>query len=133
MGIEPFLVASTVEGVMAQRLVRTICPECKVEYEPHEIPKDFPVPEKGPLRLWKGTGCRACRQSGYRGRMGIYELMLTGDSIREMCVERANASKIRQQALKEGMITLRQDGWRKVLLGKTTMDEVARVTAGDIS
>ena len=65
--------------------------------------------------------------------MGIYELMVTGDSIRDMCVQRVNASVIRKQALKEGMITLRRDGWRKVLLGKTTMDEVARVTAGDIS
>jgi general secretion pathway protein E/type IV pilus assembly protein PilB len=135
MGIEPFLVASTVEGVMAQRLVRTICPECKIEYEPepHEVPSDFPRPEGARMKLWKGAGCRACRQSGFRGRMGIYELMLTGDSIREMCVQRINASVIRNQALKEGMITLRQDGWRKVLLGKTTIDEVGRVTAGDIS
>jgi general secretion pathway protein E/type IV pilus assembly protein PilB len=135
MGVEPFLVASTVEGVMAQRLVRTICPECKVEFEPehHEIPSDFPMPKDGRLRLWKGAGCRACRQGGFRGRMGIYELMVTGDSIREMCVQRLNASHIRKQALQEGMITLRQDGWRKVLQGKTTLDEVARVTAGDIS
>jgi general secretion pathway protein E/type IV pilus assembly protein PilB len=134
MGIEPFLVASTIEGVMAQRLVRTICPDCKVEYTPeeHEIPSDFPH-KNGPLKLWKGSGCRSCRQGGFRGRMGIYELMVTGDSIRDMCVQRVNASVIRNQALKEGMITLRQDGWRKVLQGKTTIDEVARVTASDIS
>jgi general secretion pathway protein E/type IV pilus assembly protein PilB len=135
MGIEPFLVASTVEGVMAQRLVRTICADCKVEWTPehHEVPSDFPKPaDGGPVKLWKGAGCRACRNSGFRGRMGIYELMITGDSIRDMCVERVNASLIRNQALKEGMITLRQDGWRKVLQGKTTLDEVARVTAGDI-
>jgi general secretion pathway protein E/type IV pilus assembly protein PilB len=134
MGIEPFLVASTVEGVMAQRLVRTICNECKVQYTPelHEVPSDFPG--KGTdLKLWKGAGCRSCRQSGYRGRLGIFELMVTGDSIREMAVQRLNASAIRHQALKEGMITLRQDGWRKVLQGTTTLDEVARVTAGDIS
>jgi general secretion pathway protein E/type IV pilus assembly protein PilB len=134
MGVEPFLVASTVEGVMAQRLVRTICPDCKVEFEPehHEVPSDFPQPKSGRLKLWKGTGCRSCRQSGFRGRMGIYELMVTGDKIRDMCVERVNATAIRQQALKDGMLTLRQDGWRKVLQGKTTLDEVARVTAGDI-
>ena len=134
MGIEPFLVASTVEGVMAQRLVRTVCPDCKIEYTPehHEVPSDFPQPEKGPLRLWKGTGCRSCRNSGFRGRSGIYELMVTGDTIRDMCVERVNAGAIRNQAIKEGMITLRKDGWRKVLQGKTTIDEVARVTAGDI-
>src|SRR5439155_8021066 len=78
MGIEPFLVASTVEGVMAQRLVRTICPDCKVQYTPHadEVPIDFPLgPDKAPPTLWKGAGCRSCRQSGYRGRSGIYELM----------------------------------------------------------
>ncbi len=133
MGIEPFLVGSTVEGVMAQRLVRTICPDCKIEYEPepHEVPSDFPG-AGGPLKLWKGAGCRACRQTGFRGRSGIYELMVTGDSIREMCVQRVNAVAIRNQALKEGMITLRKDGWRKVLQGQTTIDEVARVTAGDI-
>jgi general secretion pathway protein E/type IV pilus assembly protein PilB len=133
MGIEPFLVSSTVEGVMAQRLVRTICPDCKVEYTPehHEVPSDFPRGD-GPLKLWKGAGCRACRNTGYRGRQGIFELMVTGDTIRDMVVQRVNASAIRNQALKEGMLTLRQDGWRKVLQGKTTLDEVARVTAGDI-
>ena len=133
MGIEPFLVGSTVEGVMAQRLVRTICPDCKVEYtpEPHDVPSDFPSPP-GELRLWKGAGCRACRNTGFRGRSGIYELMVTGDSIRDMCVQRVNANAIRKQALLEGMVTLRNDGWRKVLQGKTTIDEVARVTAGDI-
>jgi type II secretion system protein E len=131
MGIEPFLVSSTVEGVMAQRLVRTICTECKVEFEPHELPADFPG-EVGKTRLWKGEGCRACRQTGFRGRQGIFELMVTGDTIREMCVQRINAGAIRTQAIKEGMITLRQDGWRKVLAGITTIDEVARVTAGDI-
>jgi hypothetical protein len=84
------------------------------------------------VRLCKGSGCRACRQTGYRGRTGIYEVMVTGDAIREMCVQRLSAVAIRNQAIKEGMITLRQDGWRKVLNGTTTIDEVARVTAGDI-
>jgi general secretion pathway protein E/type IV pilus assembly protein PilB len=135
MGIEPFLVGSTVEGVMAQRLVRTICPDCKTEFTPehHEVPGDFPHDAaKGPLRIWKGAGCRSCRQTGFRGRTGIYELMVTGDVIRDLCVQRVSAVVIRNQALKEGMITLRNDGWRKVQRGSTTMDEVARVTAGDI-
>jgi general secretion pathway protein E/type IV pilus assembly protein PilB len=137
MGIEPFLVASTVEGVMAQRLVRTICPECKVAFKPpiEELPIDFPLEDRnnGPApTLWKGTGCRACRQSGYRGRTGIYELMLTGDVIRDLVVQRVNASLIRHEAIKGGMITLRKDGWRKVLQGITTIEEVARTTAGDI-
>jgi general secretion pathway protein E/type IV pilus assembly protein PilB len=133
MGIEPFLVGSTVEGVLAQRLVRTICTECKVKHEipAADVPSDFPA--SGDLvQLWKGAGCRACRQTGFRGRTGIYELMVTGDMIREMCVQRLSAVAIRNQAIKEGMITLRQDGWRKVMNGTTTIDEVARVTAGDV-
>jgi general secretion pathway protein E/type IV pilus assembly protein PilB len=135
MGIEPFLVSSTVEGVMAQRLVRTICPDCKIQYElpAEDVPEDFPRQDGGPVHAWHGTGCRSCRQTGYRGRTGIYELMLTGNAIREMCVQRVNAAAIRQQALKEGMITLRQDGWRKVLKGITTIEEVARMTQGDVN
>jgi type II secretion system protein E len=156
MGIEPFLVSSTVEGVMAQRLVRTICPDCKAPLKPHvdELPLDFPtgaaaealltpgaalpqVPfgkgERGAApTIYKGAGCRACRQTGFRGRTGIHELMVMTDSIREMVVNRVNAGVIRHEAMKLGMKSLRQDGWRKVLMGQTTVDEVARVTAGDV-
>ncbi len=138
MGIEPFLVSSTVEGIMAQRLVRMICPECKEQYEPDELelPADFPKEQarsaNGKILFWRGAGCRSCRQTGFRGRAGIFELLVTSEAIREMCVQRQNALAIRKQALKEGMITLRQDGWRKVLAGMTTIEEVARVTAGDI-
>jgi general secretion pathway protein E/type IV pilus assembly protein PilB len=136
MGVEPFLVSSTIEGVMAQRLVRNICTECKVEYEPHhgDIPTDFPgAAENKSIKLWKGAGCRKCHQSGYRGRAGIFELMITGDRIKELVMARTNAHVIRNEALKAGMITLRQDGWRKVLRGETTIEEVARVTAADLS
>jgi general secretion pathway protein E len=137
MGVEPFLVSSTIEGIMAQRLVRNICPECKIEYEPHpgDLPSDFPgVPDKKfPQKLWKGAGCRKCHQSGYRGRMGIFELMVTRDRIKELIMQRTNAHVIRAEALKAGMITLRQDGWRKVQEGTTTIEEVARVTAADLS
>jgi general secretion pathway protein E/type IV pilus assembly protein PilB len=158
MGVEPFLVSSTVEGVMAQRLVRTICPDCKTTYvpEPDDMPLDFPLRKHsvkpaadiaiqqgvvemmatGPAsdgKLWKGMGCRACRQSGFRGRTGIYELLVTNDVIKDLVVQRVNAGVIRLEALKAGMITLRQDGWRKVLSGTTTIEEVARTTAGDIS
>jgi type II secretion system protein E len=136
MGIEPFLVASTVEGIMAQRLVRTICPDCKVPYDhdPLDLPADFPVKEltENGKKLCKGVGCRACRQTGFRGRTGIHELMVTNDLIRDLVVQRVNANQIRHEASKHGMITLRKDGWRKVLAGITTVDEVARVTAGDI-
>jgi general secretion pathway protein E/type IV pilus assembly protein PilB len=133
MGLEPFLVASTVEGVMARRLVRTVCPECKVssEPDPDAVPSDFPKPKPGEkLLLWKGTGCRACRQNGFRGRTGIYELMVTGDTIRELCVQRVSAGVIRKQA--SGRHAHPAAGWlAQVLLGQT-IDEVARVTAGDI-
>ena len=156
MGVEPFLVSSTVEGVMAQRLVRTICPECKAPYAPddEDLPLDFPLRKNAPApapdvaiqqgfvqamgctaggQLLKGTGCRSCRQSGYRGRTGIHELLINNDVIKDLVVQRVNSGVIRHEALKAGMITLRQDGWRKVLNGTTTIDEVARTTAGDIS
>lgn len=136
MGVEPFLVGSTVEGVMAQRLVRTICPDCKTAYELPlaDLPSDFPVEDrsKATAPFSKGAGCRSCRQTGFRGRTGIHELMVTGDQIRELVTQRINANVIRREALKNGMITLRNDGWRKVQKGITTIDEVARVTAGDI-
>jgi general secretion pathway protein E/type IV pilus assembly protein PilB len=136
MGIEPFLVSSTVEGVMAQRLVRTICKECKEEFEPHlpDLAPDFVqlLEKTGTKKLWHGRGCRYCHQTGYRGRMGIFEILVSDDHIKELVSQRVTANVVRLEALKAGMITLRQDGWRKVLQGATTVEEVARVTAGDI-
>ena len=139
MGVEPFLVSSTVEGIMAQRLVRTICQECKTQFVPteHDMPSDFPKvhPQTGEpwATVTKGIGCRACRNSGYRGRTGIHELLIASDFIRDLVVQRVNSAVIRMEALKAGMRTLRQDGWLKTLNGTTTIDEVARTTAGDIS
>jgi general secretion pathway protein E/type IV pilus assembly protein PilB len=139
MKVEPFLVASTVEGILAQRLVRTICPECMVAYPPAdgEVPNDFPqtLPYTNDpwTNIYKGNGCRNCRNSGYRGRTGIHELLVNTDLIRELIVQKVNAAVIRMEALKLGMRTLRQDGFYKCLLGTTTLDEVARNTAGDIS
>jgi len=121
--------------VMAQRLVRTICKQCKQEYTPAQVdvPPDFPRPENGkPLTLWKGAGCRVCHQTGYFGRTGIYELLVTNTKIHDLCVQRADAATIRNQATQDGMRTLRQDGWGKVAQGLTTLEEVARVTKGDI-
>jgi len=134
MGVEPFLVSSTVEAVMAQRLVRTLCERCKEPYEPQpeELPDDFPVDglrEVG--KLYRAKGCRACRHVGYQGRVGLFELLVTTNRIRQLAHDRASAWAIKQAALQEGMQTLRDDGWRKVLAGRTTIEEVVRVTKGN--
>ncbi|MCX7420631.1 MAG: ATPase, T2SS/T4P/T4SS family [Planctomycetia bacterium] len=133
MGVEPYLCSSTVEGVVAQRLVRRLCTKCKVPFRPtdEDVPSDFPRPL--PEQLFNPTGCRDCRDTGYSGRIGIYELLQTSDAIRQLCIERASSTQIRYVALKEGMITLRQCGYMRVLDGVTSVDEVARITKGDLS
>ena len=131
MGIEPFLVASSVEAVMAQRLVRTICPVCKIE---QKVEKDylrrigFPAEEIGTAKFWHGAGCEDCRQLGYQGRKGIYELLIVTEAIRPLVMGRATATSIAQRAAENGMRTLRTDGWNKVRNGETTIEEVLRVT-----
>jgi general secretion pathway protein E/type IV pilus assembly protein PilB len=134
MGVEPFLVASTVEGVMAQRLIRRLCTHCKQKYEPtkDDAPHDFPWDEKtGPI--YKAVGCRECRNTGYRGRMGIYELMVTTNDIRQLAHDKTSSWKVMQKAMELGMRSLRQDGWRKVLAGSSTIDEVTRNAKADHS
>ena len=135
MGVEPFLVASTVEAVMAQRLLRVLCYECRESYTPDrdDLPSDFPwdqFSEQGG-KLMRNAGCRACRQTGYRGRRGIFELSITSDAVRALAHDNASSWEIRKAAIKDGMTTLREDGWRKVLEGETTVDEILRVTKGD--
>lgn len=132
MGVEPFLVSSTVEAVMAQRLLRTLCRACKQPYRPkrEELPRDFPwdkLQEAGGT-LYKSVGCRECRQVGYRGRVGLFELLVTTDPIRQLAHDRESSWAIQQAAVKEGMRTLRDDGWVKVLDGRTTVDEVSKIT-----
>jgi type II secretion system protein E len=134
MGVEPFLVSSTVEAVMAQRLVRTLCPHCKEPWTPKrdELPKDFPFDQlSGPI--YRAAGCRQCRQLGYAGRLGIFELLVSSEAVRKLAHDRASTWEIAEQAMKEGMCTLRQDGWRKVLTGRTTIDEVVRATKAGIT
>ena len=134
MGIEPFLVASSVEAVLAQRLVRTICPKCKVE---QKVDRDylykagFPLAELAEAKIWHGVGCENCRQLGYQGRMGIYELLVVNEAIRPLVLERKASSTIAQKAVELGMSTLRDDGWRKVRAGRTTVEEVLRVTQAE--
>jgi type II secretion system protein E len=131
MGIEPFLVASSVESVMAQRLVRTICPHCKTEQkvEANYLRRiGFPEGEIESAKFWRGAGCEHCRQLGYQGRMGIYELLILNEALRPLILSRAPASTIAQKAIEFGMRTLRTDGWNKVRAGQTTIEEVLRVT-----
>jgi general secretion pathway protein E/type IV pilus assembly protein PilB len=135
LGVEPFLVSSTVEGVMAQRLVRTLCREGRQAYVPSagELPEDFPRDEargRGE-RVYRAVGCRACRGTGYQGRVGLYELLEASDEVRRLAGERTPSHIVKQAARAAGMSTLREDGWRKVRRGQTTIDEVLRVTKAD--
>jgi type II secretion system protein E len=134
MGIEPFLVASSVEGLVAQRLVRRLCNTCK---QPAKIDKlylesmGFPLERLEEGTIYEPVGCEKCRKSGFRGRMGIYELIQITDSIRPLIVARESAGVIKNEALRQGMRTLRDDGWTKVLAGITTVEEVVRVSEED--
>jgi len=131
MGIEPFLVASSVEAVMAQRLVRTICPKCKVEQkvERSYLKKiGFPEEDIPTTRFMRGAGCDDCRMLGYQGRLAIYELLVLNEMLRPQILARAASSTIAQRAMELGMRTLRTDGWNKVRGGITTIEEVLRVT-----
>ena len=131
MGIEPFLVASSVEAVMAQRLVRTICPHCKTEQKVERSYLKrigFPADEIETAKFYHGEGCEDCRQFGYQGRMGIYELLILNEGLRPLILNRSPATTIAQRAMDFGMRTLRTDGWNKVREGLTTIEEVLRVT-----
>lgn len=133
MGVEPFLVAGTVEAVMAQRLIRRLCNHCKEPYRPDrsELPKDYPWEELGDRPLYRPIGCRECRHVGYSGRQGIYELLVATEGVRELAQNRASSWDLRRQAISEGMRTLRMDGWDKTLIGTTSVDEVLRLTKGE--
>jgi type IV pilus assembly protein PilB len=131
MGCEPFLVAASLEGVLAQRLVRTICKDCKSPYEPNEaILTQLGVSshEIGDKSFYTGRGCDACGQSGYKGRQGLYELLDITDPIRDLIIERAPSVVVKQKAVELGMQTLREDGLRNIYLGNTTIEEVLKYT-----
>jgi len=129
MGVEPFLVASSVEAVLAQRLVRVICPDCKEAYKAEKIetPPDFNYHGEP---VYRGRGCRECRNTGFRGRKGIFELMVVNDDIRDLVLQRSSSGKITVAAKKSGMIQLREDGWNKVRAGITSLREVVQATKG---
>ncbi|MFH1532496.1 MAG: type II secretion system ATPase GspE [Pseudomonadota bacterium] len=132
MGVEPFLISSSVLAVQAQRLVRVACTECRVAHQagPIEL-RQLGITDPTPRTIYKAEGCEVCAGTGYAGRKGIFEVLSMTDAIRELVMSRADASKIKRKALEEGMSTLRQDGVRKVLSGMTTMEEVLRVTQED--
>ncbi len=128
MGIEPFLVSSSVEGILAQRLVRTVCKHCRYEIKPEAdtVPSDLELP--GDAELVMGRGCRECRYSGYSGRLGLFELIMLDDEIREMIVQQKSAGMILKNCVERGLRVMREDGWDKVRAGRTTIEEVLRVT-----
>src|SRR5688572_13088723 len=131
MGIEPFLVASSVNLICAQRLVRRICANCKIE-EPHAaqalVEAGFTADEAAKVIPKKGTGCERCNNTGYKGRVGLYEVMEITDEVRELILVGASALELRKKAIDEGMVTLRRSGLHKVIEGVTTIEEVARET-----
>lgn len=141
MGIEPFLTSSTLLMVVAQRLVRTICKNCK---QPYEIKPELLIGmgvnrqlierhiSDGKLFLYRGTGCEKCTKTGYKGRVGIHEILEVNDSIRGLIIDKADSGKIKEEAKKNGMITLRESAVRKMLAGLTTIEEVIRVTGSDV-
>jgi type IV pilus assembly protein PilB len=129
--VEPFLIASTLEAVLAQRLVRRICPHCKGTYEPSATLLEhcgFKPGASGELTFHRGRGCRQCNRTGYLGRLGLFEWLRVTEPIRELVLQRASTLDIRQEAERQGMRTLRDDGLRAILNGETTVEEVARYT-----
>jgi general secretion pathway protein E len=128
LGIPDYLVAATLEGVLAQRLVRRVCQDCRESYEPNSetiaLVAGRPV---GRVRLTRGAGCPACRGTGFRGRLGVFELLLITDDFRDAVVSRASRSELRTLASKGGLVSLRTDGWNKIEAGLTTVEEVVRV------
>ena len=131
MGVEPFMISASLEGILAQRLIRKICPKCRTPYEPNEAvlsqlglsPHDI-----GDKNFYYGKGCEACNHTGYKGRKGIYELLHISDPIRELINERSPSVVLRQKAIELGMQTLRQDGLRSIYDGETTIEEVLKYT-----
>jgi len=135
MGIEPFLASSSLIGIMAQRLVRIICPDCRQKYVPseeelREIGIDTEMANT--KSLYRAIGCGNCLGTGYRGRTGIFELLAFDDDIRTLILKNYDASTIKKMATDKGMFSLRQDGATKVLKGVTTIEEVLRVTQEDV-
>ena len=131
LGLEPFLISSTLLGALAQRLVRRICPHCAEPYPVEAaalVRLGFPVSGREPVELKRGKGCLHCRNTGYLGRLGIFEIFPMSEQLKKLIAGRADDAQLRQVAVREGMTTLREDAWRKVQAGLTTVEEAVRVT-----
>jgi general secretion pathway protein E len=134
MGIEPFLVASSVVAVLAQRLIRKVCPMCKKAYQPddEELIRLGIVPQKNKPTFYRGVGCPACSQTGYRGRTGIHELLVMDDEIRRLIGGKADSAVIKQAAIAKGMVMLKEEAAEKIFSGVTTTEEVMRMTQQEV-
>jgi len=131
MGVQPFLITATVEGVLAQRLVRKICTECRAEFEPSDdllMELQLPIQQARQYKFYYGKGCQRCNNSGYKGRTGLYELMTIDDDIRDMISNNSSVDEMRNLARSQGMTTLRESGLKLIFDGVTTIDEVVRET-----
>ena len=131
MGVEPFLISSTLEAVLGQRLLRSICSQCRTTYQPNEtllMQLEISRRDIGEKHFFYGKGCDACNNTGYKGRKGIYELLKITDPLRELINERAPTVTLKQKAIELGMVTLRQDGLRSIFAGDTTIEEVLKYT-----
>ncbi|MEO8440492.1 MAG: GspE/PulE family protein, partial [Spartobacteria bacterium] len=132
MEVEPFLLASVVKAFLAQRLVRTICPDCKEEVGyPVDYLNEIGATIPADFKFYRGAGCENCRQTGYQGRLAIYEICLITEPLKRLIMKKSDGGELKQCAISQGMLTLRQDGWRRVMEGKTTIEEVVRVTQTD--
>jgi type IV pilus assembly protein PilB len=135
MGVKPFLVASSIQAIMAQRLIRVICPDCK---GPDPNPSKFLLKVLGftdqeleGVTFMKGAGCKRCNDTGYRGRLAIFEMLTMNNELRELAMKRAPVVKLRQAAVASGMRNLMADGKLKIIHGTTTLDEIARITKAE--
>jgi type IV pilus assembly protein PilB len=136
MGVEPFLVTASVNMVVAQRLARRICEDCKVEMKAEpKVLEDLGVASEliGNAKVFRGAGCRACSDSGYRGRVALYEVMPFNDRLKEMVLQGCSSAEIKDEMIRGGVSTLRMSGISKILEGMTTIEEIGRVTAADHS
>jgi type IV pilus assembly protein PilB len=133
MGVEPYLVASALDCVVAQRLGRKLCDKCKQEYVPSAaelVGAGYSEEDQGAIKkLYRPVGCQHCGKTGYRGRVGLYEVMPMSEEIERLAVERANSDDVRKVAVEQGMMPLREDGLQKVRKGQTSLEEIFRVVA----